>query len=376
MANTFTNILPVMTKAAQVVSRESIGLLRAVNLDTSPEAVQMGATINLPKAPAAAASAYSPALTPSLVDTTATGVSMTMSLAHKSDFHVTAEQAGAMNRGDATAMRWFELQFAQACRIVANTIESYVFGLAYKASSRAIGTAGTTPFASNLDAFAQAAQILDENGAPAGTRSLVLNPAAAANARARFANVASTREASTFTAGILPEVSGLVPQMSNQITKHTKGTGTGYLVNKSGGWAVGDTTLNVDTGSGTMIAGDVILATTGGRLYVVKTALAAGALAINDPGIYEAVANNGVVTIQASYVPNLALSRDAIYCVVRAPLQDPDNRVADSTVVTDGVSGIPFGVYKQVGDGVTHYSVRAAYAAAVMESRHIATLMG
>jgi hypothetical protein len=376
MSNTFTNILPVLTKAAQVVSRESIGLLRAVNLDTSPQAIQVGATINLPKAPAAAATDYSPSITPSVADTTATGVQLTMSLAKKSDFHVTAEQAAAMNRGDATAMKWFQLQSEQAMRVVANTIEAYLFGLAYKASSRAIGTAGTTPFASTLAIAAQVAQILDENGAPGQGRSLILNPAAAANMRALFANVASTQDRSSFGAGILPEVSGLVPQMSNQITKHTKGSGTGFLVNKTAGWAVGDTTLAVDTGTGTILVGDVLLVGTGGLMYVVKTAHAGGSLAINDPGIFAAAANNAVLTVQASHVPNLALTKDAIYACVRAPLQDPDNRVAESTTVVDAISGIPFGIYKQVGDGLTHYSVRACYAAAVMESRHIATLLG
>jgi hypothetical protein len=376
MANTFTNILPVLTKAAQVVSRESIGILRAVNLDTSPDAIQMGASIYLPKAPAAAASAYAPSITPTVVDTTATGVSLTMTLAHKSDFHVTADQARAMNRGDATAMRWFELQAAQAYRVVANTIESYLFGLAYKASSRAIGTAGTTPFASTLDDVAKVAQILDENGAPAQGRSLILNPAAMALARARFANVASTQDRASFNAGLLPEISGLTPQMSNQITKHTKGTGTGFLLNKTAGWAVGDTTLAVDTGTGTIVIGDALLVGTGGREYIIKTALTGGNVVINAPGIFEAAANNAVLSVGNSYVPNLAMSRDAIYACVRAPLQDEDNRVAESTIVVDPVSGIPFGVYKQVGDGLTHYSIRAAYAAAVMESAHIATLKG
>lgn len=376
MANTFTTTLPILTKAAQVVSRESCGILRAVNLDTSPQAVQVGSPIYIPKAPVNTTSSYAPSITPTVVDQTATGVSVTMSLANKADWHVTAEQAAAMNRGDATAMKWFGLQAEQAMRIVANTIESYVFGVARVASSRAIGTAGTTPFASSLAAASQVAQILDENGAPASGRSLILNPAANANLRALFANVASTQDRSTFTAGVLPEVSGLTPQMSNQIAAVTKGTGASYLINKTANLAVGDTTIPMDTGSGTILAGDVFLIGTGGLYYVAKTALAAGSLTINAPGIYKAALNNAVVTVQATHVQNLAMSRDAVYCCVRAPLQDPDNRVAESTVVVDPISGIPFGVYKQVGDGLTHYSVRACYVAVAVEPAHIATLMG
>ena len=40
--------------------------------------------------------------------------------------------------------------------------------------------------------------------------------------------------------------------VSGKIVNHTKGTGTGYLVNKSAGMAVGDTSVPVDTGSGTI----------------------------------------------------------------------------------------------------------------------------
>lgn len=377
MSNTFTNILPVLTKAAQVVSRESVGLLRAVNLDASPQGVNVGGTINLPKAPAASATPWSPSISPTVADTTATGIQMTLSNASEVKFHVTAEQAAAMNKGDSTAMKWFQLQAEQSMRTIGNAIEAYLFGLAYKASSRAVGTAGTTPFASTLAAAAQVAQILDENGAPSSGRSLVLNPAAAANAKALFANVASTQDRSTFGMGILPEISGLVPQMSNQISLHTAGTGSGHLLNESPSAAIGDTTLTLDTGSGTILAGDVILAGTGGRMYVVKTALTGADVVINDPGIYgAALANNTAIMLQGNYTPNLALSRDAIYAVVRPPLQDADLRIGEQVTVVDPISGIAFGVYKQVGDGLTHYSVRAIYGAVVVESAHIATLLG
>lgn len=378
MANSFTNILPVLTKAAQVVSRESVGMLRSVNLDASPQGVNLGATINLPKAPAASSTTWTPAVNPTTADTTATGVQLSLTLAKEVPWHVTAEQASAMNKGDATAMRWFELQASQAFRTLANTIELYLWGLARLGSSRAIGTAGTTPFASTLAAAAQVAQILDENGAPAQGRSLVMNPACAANAKALFANVASTQDRSSFGAGILPEISGLMPQMSNQIAAVTKGTGASYLVNKTANLAVGDTTIPMDTGSGTILAGDVFLIGTGGLYYVAKTALAAGSLTINDPGIYKAALNNAVVTVQATHVQNIALSRDALYAVVRPPLQDPDlaSSGQEQVTVVDPVSGIAFGVYKKIGDGLTHYSARVIYGGVVVESRHIATLMG
>lgn len=374
MANSFTNILPVLTKAAQTVSREAIGLIKSINLDTSDQGASLGATINLPKAPAGSPAAWTPSLAPALADTTATGVQLTLSLAYEVKWHVTAEQGRAMDQGDANAMSWYERQSAQAMRALANQIEAYFAGIAYKASSRAIGTAGSTPFSSTLDDAAQLARILNDNGAPMFGRRLVLSPAAWAELQERFTSLTKTAAGGL---GELAEMAGLQPILSNQLTAHTAGTGAGYLGNKTAGHAVGDTTVPLDTGSGTILAGDVILVGTGGRMYVVKTALSGGSLVINDPGLVVAAANNVVVTRQAAYTPNLALTPDAVYGVIRAPLQParlPNGW--EHTIVRDDVSGIPFGVLAIPGDGVTHYSARALYGGVAVESRHIATLMG
>jgi hypothetical protein len=374
VANTFTNVLPVLTRAAQVVSREAIGFTRAITLDASDQSASLGQTLNIPKSPAGSATAWTPSLAPTLVDQAATGVALTLSLAYKSDWHVTAEQEAAMDSGAANAMSWFERQAQQAMRVLGNQVDAYFYDLAEKACSRAVGAAGTTPFSSNLDLFASVGQILNENGAPMMGRKLVCNPAAYAELQERFANVASTQAGFS---GELPAISNLTPALSVNITTHTKGTGSGYLVNKTAGWAVGDTSLNVDTGSGTIIAGDVVLATTGGRQYVVKTALNGGVVVINDPGIKTAVANNGVLTVQANHVKNLAMTPDAIYGIVRAPRQPTDLPSGwNHTVVVDAVSGIPFGILRIPGDGVTHYSARILYGGVVVESGHIAAVLG
>jgi hypothetical protein len=374
VANTFTNIIPVLTRAAQVVSREAIGFTKAITLDGSDQTASLGQTLNIPKSPAGSATAWSPSLTPTLVDQTATGVQLTLANAYKSDWHITAEQEAAMDSGAANAMTWFERQAQQAMRVLANQVDAYFYDLAAKGCSRAVGTAGTTPFASNLDLFASVGQILNENGAPMMDRRIICNPAAYAELQERFANVTSTQAGFS---GELPAISNLAPVLSVNVSTHTKGTGTGYLVNKTAGWAIGDTSLAVDTGSGTMLAGDVVLATTGGRQYVVKTALSGGTVVINDPGIKTAVANNGVLTVQANHVKNIALTPDAIYGIVRAPRQPMDLPGGwNHTVVVDPVSGIPFGILRVPGDGVTHYSARILYGGIVVESGHIAAVLG
>jgi hypothetical protein len=84
-----------------------------------------------------------------------------------------------------------------------------------------------------------------------------------------------------------------------------------------------------------------------------------------------------VLTVQANHVKNIALTPDAIYGIVRAPRQPADLPAGwNHTVVVDGVSGIPFGVLRVPGDGVTHYSVRILYGGIVVESGHIAAVLG
>jgi hypothetical protein len=383
VANTLTNVIPVLSQAAQVVSRESCGMLRAVDLRGNAEPVALGQTLDIPKAPVSTTASWSESLMPSLTDRTITGLQLSLSTAKKVDWHITGEQQRAMDSGGSTAMDDFRRQAEQAMRALANEIEAYTWGLGYKAASRAVGTAGTTPFASNLIAASTVAGILNKNGAPMSGRSLVLDPAAYANVQGQFANVATTRSDASFEAGEIPAISGLIPRLGTQITTHTKGTNSGATVNNAG-YAIGATTLTLSSaGTGTILSGDVVAfaSENAGINYVVGTGDAdvsgGGTIVLNDPGLLLAMSTaTKAITTGNSYVPNLALSRDAIILVVRPPAQPEGSRYMEHTTVVDPVSGIPFGVCKIVGDSVVHYSVRCIYGAIVVEEGHIATLMG
>jgi hypothetical protein len=65
---------------------------------------------------------------------------------------------------------------------LANEVEADVAGLAIGAS-RAVGVAGTTPFATNLKDSALALKALQDNGAPKGDLQLVIDTTAGANMR-------------------------------------------------------------------------------------------------------------------------------------------------------------------------------------------------
>lgn len=90
--------------------------------------------------------------------------------------------------------------------------------------------------------------------------------------------------------------------MTGTITAVTKGTGTGYLVNNSGGYPTGTTTISLDTGTGTILAGDVVtFSGSPGNRYTVATALSGGTITLTEygGGLTVAVADNEAVTVSS-----------------------------------------------------------------------------
>jgi hypothetical protein len=85
--------------------------------------------------------------------------------------------------------------------------------------------------------------------------------------------------------GTLLELHGFVLRESAGVARHTAGTGASYVTN--GALAIGATVIPVQTGSGTIIAGDVV--TIGNYKYVVTSALSGGNVTIGAPGLREAV---------------------------------------------------------------------------------------
>ncbi len=79
-------------------------------------------------------------------------------------FQWTGEEQKGVNNGPGYA-NIRRNQIAQAMRTLVNEMESDLGKLAL-ISSRASGTAGTTPFATNLSDTAQVRKILSDNGAP------------------------------------------------------------------------------------------------------------------------------------------------------------------------------------------------------------------
>ena len=379
MANTLTGLIPTIYEAADVVCRELTGFIPAVTLDASAEAAAVGQTISYPVVGSDTAADIAAAATgPDPADTTVGYGSMTINKARGVTFYWTGEDIKSLGVNYFGILRD---QFAQAMRTLTNEVENDLSAL-YVSSSRAYGTAGTTPFASDLSDPANVRKILADNGAPLGDLQLIIDTAAGAKLRTLGQLTKANEAGSTAMRerGILLDMHGFQIRESAKVKSHTKGTGTGYLVNLLAGYAVGSTSIAVDTGANTIIAGDIFTNTTASRdanKYVVKTALAAGSLVLNDPGIRVAWVDNDTVAVGANYVANMAFARSAIHLLARTPAMPAGGDAADDVfVVTDPMSGLSFQVamyrqYRRIA-----YEVGLAWGVKAVKPEHIATLLG
>lgn len=382
MANTLTAVIPSIYEGLDMVSRELVGFIPACYKNSSAERAGKDQTISYPVVGSMAAADITPAATSSSgTDRTITAGSMTISKSRKVTFNWTGEEQRSLSNGDRPQIgNILANQFAQAFRTLTNEIEADLWAAAYKGSSRGYGTAGTTPFATagDLSDFAGVRQILDNNGAPQSDLHLVVGSAAMAKLRGVQSVLFKVNEAGSsefLRQGVLGEVMGLGIHNSYPITTHTKGTGASYQLN--GALAVGDTTVTVDTGSGTILAGDIVTFAGTSDKYVVNTALSGSTFTIGAPGSLAIEADNDAVTVGNNYTPNVAFHRMALHLVTRMPAMPVGGDSADDVqTVTDPVSGISFEIalyrqYRQIT-----YEVAAAWGVDAVKSAHIATLLG
>ena len=308
MANVLTDLAADIYKAADIVGRELVGVIPSatINSDATERAAQ-GDTIRSFATRAATVTTVTPSMTiPEGTDQTVDNKTMSLSTTASVQIPWTGEDIKHVNNGAGFETIYGD-QVRQAMRAITNQIESQVAANVADNASRAFGTAATTPFGSNFSEVAEVRQILVDNGMPSndGNATIVMNSAAGTNLRqlASLSSVNQAGNADLLRQGTLLDLQGLMIKESAQIASHTAGTGSAYETDAA--FSVGDTTITVDTGSGTILAGDVITFAGDDNKYVVKTALAGGSLELQAPGLRAAVAENVVVTVVSDYTANI-----------------------------------------------------------------------
>lgn len=381
MANVLTNLAADIYKAADVVGRELVGFIPAstINADGS-ERVAKGDTVRASFTRAATAVDVSEAMTiPEGTDQTVDSKTLSISNSRAVQIPYTGEDVRHLNNGIGFETVYGD-QIAQAMRTLCNEIEADLAEEAYKNASRAFGTAGTTPFASNFNDVAEVRQILADNGMPMndGQCSLVLNTLASTNLRqlSQLQSVNQAGGSDLLRQGVLLDLQGMAIRESAQVQSHTKGTGTSYLLNDASS-AVGDTTIAADGGSGTILAGDIVTFAGTSDKYVVNTALSGGSFTIGTPGLRAAESDNDAITVGNNYTANIAMHRRAMELAIRAPAVPEGGDAADDALtVQDPASGMVFEVRVYRGYRKTMIEVAAAWGVKAWKPDFIATLLG
>ena len=382
MANTLTGLIPTLYEALNVVSRENIGFIPAVRMDSNAERAGLNQTVRVPLAEAGELEDITPGVHPANTgDTTTEYVDLAITKSKAAPVRWNGEEQRAVGASGVYNQVLAD-QFVDAMRKLVNAVETDLAFEAVKGASRAYGTAGTAPFgtANDLSDFAGMAQILDDNGAPVSDRQIVLNSGAMANLRGKQSVLFKVNEAGSpdmLRDGITGRIQNFAVRYSGGIRQHVKGTGSGYTTNLTAALEAGALDIAMDTGTGTIVVGDVVTFAGDENKYVVNTALASGALKISKPGLRAGLADGVAVTVGNSFMPNLAFSRSALVLAARMPAVPTGGDSADdATTITDPMTGLTFEVrvyrqYRQV-----KYEVALAWGVKAIKPEHIALLLG
>lgn len=382
MANTLTSLAPVLYTAAQVVSNEPYAILSGITTNYDNKDVAKGDTVYVPIAPVRALTDFTPAaVTTQGDDSVPTNVGVKITFAKKASWHLTGEQYQSLLNGGDNAAEMARQWLQQGMRSLRNYAEADAAVQIKSGASRAYGTAATTPFATDLSGLTNMYKILKDNGAPMAELQLVLDTTAALNLR----NLAIIQQA--YQAGSDDErrTGNFLRQFgfklgeSAGIAIHTKGTGAAYVFN--GVHALLAQSITVKTGTGTILAGD-ILAMQGdaNNKYVASgdpsAALisAPGTFSIGRPGLKVAQVDANTITLGANYTANLAFEKSAVMGVYRPPFM-PENATITQMKISDA-SGLTFLLCEIQQYGQRSWELHLAGGCKVVQGEHVGILLG
>lgn len=383
-SNTLTAVLPSLFAAMNVVGRELVGFIPAVTRDSRAERAAVGQAVTVPIGAAGDVEDVTPGATPANSGgTTPDAATITITKSRAAPILWSGEErlaVGPQGIYNDILMQ----QFADGIRKLCNEIEVDLALEAKLKASRAYGTAGTAPFATagNFEDFAGVRKILEDNGAPISDLQLALNGAAMFNLRGKQSGLFKVSEAGRddmLRNGMTDRIEGFALRHSAGHRIHTIGTGNGaYDTNSGTTNAIGDTVIPVDTGAGTIVAGDVVtFAGTTANKYVVASALSGGNVTLNKPGLITAVADGLDVAQLAAYTANSAFARSALVLAARAPaLPEGGDSADDRYTLTDPVTGLQFEVslYRQYRR--VKIEIALAWGVSGIRPEFIATLLG
>lgn len=350
-ANTLQTLIPTLFAQGLKSLRSNCVMPGLVNSDFGTEVKQKGDTIQVPIPSAMAVNDVVPGpVAPDPQGVAPATASIPLNNWKEAPFTLTEKELAAVVDGVVP------IQLSAAVEAIATNINASILGL-YRGVYGYVGTAGTTPFASDLTASTQARKVLGIQRAPTQNRRIVLGPDAEANALGlpQFTNAMAAADDGIIREGVIGRKLGFDWAMDQQIPTHAAGSLTGTVtINGAQGagngsldsGATGVVSLGTAAGAAVnLVQGDILTFAGDSQTYVVLAAATIGASSTGTVNISPALripkSGGESVQVKASHVVNLAFHRDA-FAFASRPLANESltERADQSFQVADPVSGL------------------------------------
>jgi hypothetical protein len=315
---------------------------RLVNADYSAQAANRGSSVDIPIPTSISAVPVTPGYAdPDDAGITPGMVTLNLDQWKEAPFFMTDKEM--MEVMDGT----IPMQAAEAVKALANDVDQYLLGL-YTGIYTAVGTAGTTPFATDVTVATSARKFLNNYLAPMTDRRFVFNPDVEANALGlrAFQDVAWTGDARGINDGQIVRKLGFDWHLDQNVKDHTAGTvATSFAIKTGTEHAEGLTTLTTTTGGDADLkVGDILTIAGHDQQYVVTEdaeRTGAGDLPVKiAPGLKAALTGAEAISIVASHSANIAFHRDAIAFANRPLLDSAEGLGSQIMSMQDPVSGL------------------------------------
>ena len=387
MANVLTDLAADIYQAADIVGRELVGVIPSATINSNATQVAaQGEVIRAAFTREVSVDTVTPAMTiPEGTDQTVDNKTMTMSSTASVKIPWTGEDIKYVNNGAGFDTIYGD-QIKQAMRAITNQIETEVALDIADRASRAVGTAGTTPFSSNFDDVAEIRQVLVDNGMPSNDRqaTIVMNSAAGTLLR-NLAQLQKGNESGgveLLRRGTLLDLQGIQIKESAGIGSHTAGTASSATTDAAG-YAVGATTITLaSAGTGTILAGDVITFAGDTNQYCVTTGdgdvSGGGTIVPGENGLRVAMSTaTKAITMVATSTKNIAFHKSAVEIGVRGLAQPSGGDAAvDRLTVQDPESGLIYNIAAYKGYNKAMFDVSVLYGYKVWKPEFTAVLLG
>lgn len=278
----------------------------------------------------------------------------------------------------------------KAVKALAKAVNKSIFDASYKKTYQVIGTAGTTPFASDLSILKSANTLLTIAEADDDERRLVADPYAYNNAAqlSALTDASASASAEAIREGMVTRAVGFDWYEDAAIPLHILGaaTGTAIAVDNVAGYAIGTTQIHIDGLTAAPKGGDLFTFAGHSTVYtIVPTYDAMGdevAIALTgadadvtiSPPLAAAVADGEALTFTASHTANLIFHRDAIGFASRPRAQITSS--PNLVTIPDPVSGLNFEMEIQRQNASDYFFMRAIWGVELIRPALAVRLLG